>query len=296
MTSTVARKPDGEGSVQVQQDAKVQIQEGALVIAVYGKGGIGKSTTSSNLSAAFSKLGKKVLQIGCDPKHDSTFTLTHKMVPTVIDILEEVDFHSEELRPEDFMFEGFNGVMCVESGGPPAGTGCGGYVTGQTVKLLKEHHLLEDTDVVIFDVLGDVVCGGFAAPLQHANYCLIVTANDFDSIFAMNRIVAAINAKAKNYKVRLGGVIANRSAELDQIEKFNKETGLKTMAHFKNVDAIRRSRLKKCTIFEMDSEEEGVVEVQNEYLSLAQKMIDNVEPLEAEPLKDREIFDLLGFD
>tara|TARA_B100001109_G_scaffold83982_1_gene68511 strand:- start:420 stop:1310 length:891 start_codon:yes stop_codon:yes gene_type:complete len=296
MASTITRKPDGEGSVQVQQDVKAQIQEGALVIAVYGKGGIGKSTTSSNLSAAFSKLGKKVLQIGCDPKHDSTFTLTHKMVPTVIDILEEVDFHSEELRPEDFMFKGFNGVMCVESGGPPAGTGCGGYVTGQTVKLLKEHHLLEDTDVVIFDVLGDVVCGGFAAPLQHANYCLIVTANDFDSIFAMNRIVAAINAKAKNYKVRLGGVIANRSAELDQIEKFNKETGLKTMAHFKNVDAIRRSRLKKCTIFEMDSSEEGVVECQNEYLSLAQKMMDNVEPLEAEPLKDREIFDLLGFD
>ena len=296
MTSTAVRPADGEGSVQVQQDPSTKIQEGALVIAVYGKGGIGKSTTSSNLSAAFSKHGKKVLQIGCDPKHDSTFTLTHKMVPTVIDILEEVDFHSEELRPDDFMFKGFNGVMCVESGGPPAGTGCGGYVTGQTVKLLKEHHLLEDTDVVIFDVLGDVVCGGFAAPLQHANYCLIVTANDFDSIFAMNRIVAAINAKAKNYKVRLGGVIANRSAELDQIEKFNEKTGLKTMAHFRNVDAIRRSRLKKCTIFEMDPEEDGVVEVQNEYLSLAQKMIDNVEPLEAEPLKDREIFDLLGFD
>ncbi len=296
MTTTLTRPADGEGSVQVQQDPTAHIQEGALVIAVYGKGGIGKSTTSSNLSAAFSKLGKKVLQIGCDPKHDSTFTLTHKMVPTVIDILEEVDFHSEELRPTDFMFEGFNGVKCVESGGPPAGTGCGGYVTGQTVKLLKEHHLLEDTDVVIFDVLGDVVCGGFAAPLQHANYCLIVTANDFDSIFAMNRIVQAINAKAKNYKVRLGGVIANRSAGLDQIEKFNERTGLKTMAHFKNVDAIRRSRLKKCTIFEMDSEEEGVLEVQNEYLSLAKKMIDNVEPLEAEPLKDREIFDLLGFD
>ena len=296
MTATLTNRQDGEGSVQVKLDPKVNIEEGALVIAVYGKGGIGKSTTSSNLSAAFSKLGKKVLQIGCDPKHDSTFTLTHKMVPTVIDILEEVDFHSEELRPTDFMFEGFNGVQCVESGGPPAGTGCGGYVTGQTVKLLKEHHLLEDTDVVIFDVLGDVVCGGFAAPLQHANYCLIVTANDFDSIFAMNRIVAAINAKAKNYKVRLGGVIANRSAELDQIEKFNERTGVKTMAHFKNVDAIRRSRLKKCTIFEMDPEEEGVKEVQNEYLSLAQKMINNVEPLEAEPLKDREIFDLLGFD
>ena len=295
MTSTINRPLDGEGSVQVKQDPKLNIEEGALVIAVYGKGGIGKSTTSSNLSAAFSKLGKKVLQIGCDPKHDSTFTLTHKMVPTVIDILEEVDFHSEELRPTDFMFEGFNGVMCVESGGPPAGTGCGGYVTGQTVKLLKEHHLLEDTDVVIFDVLGDVVCGGFAAPLQHANYCLIVTANDFDSIFAMNRIVSAIKAKAKNYKVRLGGVVANRSKETDQIDKFNKRTGLKTMAHFKDVDAIRRSRLKKCTIFEMEPTED-VIEVQNEYLSLAKNMLENVEPLEGNPLKDREIFDLLGFD
>jgi len=295
MTSTINRPLDGEGSVQVKQDPKINIEEGALVIAVYGKGGIGKSTTSSNLSAAFSKLGKKVLQIGCDPKHDSTFTLTHKMVPTVIDILEEVDFHSEELRPTDFMFEGFNGVMCVESGGPPAGTGCGGYVTGQTVKLLKEHHLLEDTDVVIFDVLGDVVCGGFAAPLQHANYCLIVTANDFDSIFAMNRIVSAIKAKAKNYKVRLGGVVANRSKDTDQIDKFNERTGLKTMAHFKDVDAIRRSRLKKCTIFEMEPTED-VIEVQKEYLSLAKNMLENVEPLEGNPLKDREIFDLLGFD
>jgi len=295
MTSTINKPLDGEGSVQVKQDPKINIEEGALVIAVYGKGGIGKSTTSSNLSAAFSKLGKKVLQIGCDPKHDSTFTLTHKMVPTVIDILEEVDFHSEELRPNDFMFEGFNGVMCVESGGPPAGTGCGGYVTGQTVKLLKEHHLLEDTDVVIFDVLGDVVCGGFAAPLQHANYCLIVTANDFDSIFAMNRIVSAIKAKAKNYKVRLGGVVANRSKDTDQIDKFNERTGLKTMAHFKDVDAIRRSRLKKCTIFEMEPTED-VMEVQNEYLSLAKNMLENVEPLEGNPLKDREIFDLLGFD
>ncbi len=295
MTSTINKPLDGEGSVQVKQDPKINIEEGALVIAVYGKGGIGKSTTSSNLSAAFSKLGKKVLQIGCDPKHDSTFTLTHKMVPTVIDILEEVDFHSEELRPTDFMFEGFNGVMCVESGGPPAGTGCGGYVTGQTVKLLKEHHLLEDTDVVIFDVLGDVVCGGFAAPLQHANYCLIVTANDFDSIFAMNRIVSAIKAKAKNYKVRLGGVVANRSKDTDQIDKFNERTGLRTMAHFKDVDAIRRSRLKKCTIFEMEPTED-VIEVQNEYLSLAKNMLENVEPLEGNPLKDREIFDLLGFD
>ena len=171
----------------------------------------------------------------------------------------------------------------------------GTELSGQTVKLLKEHHLLEDTDVVIFDVLGDVVCGGFAAPLQHANYCLIVTANDFDSIFAMNRIIAAIQAKAKNYKVRLGGVVANRSRDTDQIDRFNERVGMKTMAHFPDLDAIRRSRLKKCTIFEMESTPE-VEAVQNEYLRLAQSMLDSVKPLEAEPLKDREIFDLLGFD
>jgi light-independent protochlorophyllide reductase subunit L len=244
---------------------------------------------------AFSKLGKRVLQIGCDPKHDSTFTLTKRLVPTVIDVLESVNFHSEELRIEDFAFEGYNGVMCVEAGGPPAGTGCGGYVVGQTVKLLKEHHLLEDTDVVIFDVLGDVVCGGFAAPLQHADRALIVTANDFDSIFAMNRIVAAIQAKSKNYAVRLGGVIANRSAGTDQIDKFNNRVGLKTMARFPDLDVIRRSRLKKATLFEMDDSPE-LEAVKTEYLRLAQALWDGTDPLIAESMKDRDIFDLLGFD
>ncbi len=285
---------DGEGSVQVHQDPSQKI-EGAQVFAVYGKGGIGKSTTSSNLSVAFAKLGKRVLQIGCDPKHDSTFTLTKRMVPTVIDVLESVEFHSEELRPEDFMYEGYAGVQCVEAGGPPAGTGCGGYVVGQTVKLLKEHHLLEDTDIVIFDVLGDVVCGGFAAPLQHAQRAVIVTANDFDSIFAMNRIIAAIAAKSKNYAVRLGGVIANRSADTDQIDKFNARVGLQTLARFPDLDAIRRSRLKKCTLFEMEETPE-IVAVQQEYLKLAAYLAAGAQPLSAVPLKDREIFDLLGFD
>ena len=290
----IARRADGAGSVQVQLDPNLKIGN-AKVFAVYGKGGIGKSTTSSNLSVAFSNLGKRVLQIGCDPKHDSTFTLTKKLMPTVIDVLESVDFHSEELRVEDFVYEGYNGVMCVEAGGPPAGTGCGGYVVGQTVKLLKEHHLLEDTDVVIFDVLGDVVCGGFAAPLQHADRALIVTANDFDSIFAMNRIVAAIQAKSKNYNVRLGGVIANRSAGTDQIDKYNNVIGLKTMARFPDLDVIRRSRLKKATLFEMEDSPE-LRAVQEEYMRLAAKLYAGTEPLEATPMKDRDIFDLLGFD
>ena len=287
-------REDGDGSVQVRMDGSMRIGN-AQVFAVYGKGGIGKSTTSSNLSVAFSKLGKRVLQIGCDPKHDSTFTLTKRLIPTVIDILEQVNFHAEELRPEDFVVEGYNGVLCVEAGGPPAGTGCGGYVVGQTVKLLKEHHLLDETDVVVFDVLGDVVCGGFAAPLQHAGRALIVAANDFDSIFAMNRIVQAIQAKARNYDVRLGGVIANRSAGVDQIEKFNTRAGLKTLAHFPDLDVIRRSRLKKSTLFEMEHSPE-LEAVQQEYLRLAAKLWAGTEPQDAHALKDREIFDLLGFD
>ena len=290
----VARRADGAGSVQVRID-EAMTNTSAKVFAVYGKGGIGKSTTSSNLSVAFSKIGKRVLQIGCDPKHDSTFTLTKRLVPTVIDALEKVEFHSEELQLDDFVYEGYNGVMCVEAGGPPAGTGCGGYVVGQTVKLLKEHRLLDDTDVVIFDVLGDVVCGGFAAPLQHAERALIVTANDFDSIFAMNRIVQAIGAKSKNYRVRLGGVIANRSDATDQIDKFNERTGLRTMARIPSLDAIRRSRLKKCTLFELDPEPE-VEAVQKEYLKLAATLWAGVDPMPAVALKDREIFDLLGFD
>ncbi|MEL6369585.1 MAG: ferredoxin:protochlorophyllide reductase (ATP-dependent) iron-sulfur ATP-binding protein [Pseudomonadota bacterium] len=289
-----ARQLDGEGSVQVHLDPQDAIKT-AKVFAVYGKGGIGKSTTSSNLSVAFSKLGKRVLQIGCDPKHDSTFTLTKTLTPTVIDILESVDFHSEELRPEDYVFEGYNGVMCVEAGGPPAGTGCGGYVVGQTVKLLKEHHLLEDTDVVIFDVLGDVVCGGFASPLQHAERAVVVTANDFDSIFAMNRIVSAIQAKSKNYEVRLAGVIANRSAGTDEIDRFNDATGLKRLAHFPDLDVIRRSRLKKSTLFEMESSPE-LEAVKESYLALAANLWAGTEPLKATPMKDREIFDFLGFD
>ena len=285
---------DGEGSVQVQLDPNLKIGT-AKVFAVYGKGGIGKSTTSSNLSAAFSKLGKRVLQIGCDPKHDSTFTLTKQLLPTVIDVLEAVNFHSEELRVEDFVFPGYNGVMCVEAGGPPAGTGCGGYVVGQTVKLLKEHHLLEETDVVIFDVLGDVVCGGFASPLQHADRALIVTANDFDSIFAMNRIVAAIAAKARNYNVRLGGVIANRSAATDQIDRYNKVAGLELVAHFPDLDVIRRSRLKKSTLFEMESSPE-LEAVKLEYLRLAASLWAESAPQEGKSLRDRDIFDLLGYD
>jgi light-independent protochlorophyllide reductase subunit L len=139
------------------------------------------------------------------------------------------------------------------------------------------------------------VCGGFAAPLQHAQRALIVTANDFDSIFAMNRIIAAIQAKSKNYAVRLGGVIANRSAATDQIDRFNARAGLDKLAHFPDLDVIRRSRLKKSTLFEMDPSPE-LEAVQQEYMQLAARLWAGTVPLDARSMKDREIFDFLGYD
>jgi len=154
---------------------------------------------------------------------------------------------------------------------------------------------LEETDVVLFDVLGDVVCGGFAAPLQHADRALVVTANDFDSIYAMNRIIAAVQAKSKNYAVRLAGCIANRSRETDEVDKYCKVVGFNRLAHLPDLDAIRRSRLKKKTLFEMDPDED-VISVQKEYVRLAETLWNGTEPFAPIPMEDRDIFELLGFD
>jgi light-independent protochlorophyllide reductase subunit L len=108
-----------------------------MKICVYGKGGVGKSSLTSNLSIALARRGKRVLQIGCDPKHDSTFTLTGFLIPTIIDTLQSKDYHYEDVWPEDVIYKGYGNVDCVESGGPPAGAGCGGYVVGETVKIIK---------------------------------------------------------------------------------------------------------------------------------------------------------------
>ncbi|WP_412507322.1 ferredoxin:protochlorophyllide reductase (ATP-dependent) iron-sulfur ATP-binding protein [Roseovarius sp. SYSU LYC5161] len=283
-----------DGSVAVHQHPSMKI-EGAKVFSVFGKGGIGKSTTSSNLSAAFTRLGKRVLQIGCDPKPDSTFTLTGRLQPTVIDILKEVAFHPEELQPEDFVSEGWGGVHCVEAGGPPAGTGFGSYVVGQTVKLLTQHHMLEQTDVVIFDVLVDVVCGGFAAPLQHADRAMIVTVNDFGSIYAMNRIITAVQAKANNDKVRLAGCVATRSTDTDEVNRYCDRVGFNRIVHMPDVDAIRRSRLKKKTLFEMDDDED-IVASRKEYVRLAETLWNGTEGVAPTPMEDRDIFELPGVD
>ena len=167
-----------------------------LKLAIYGKGGIGKSTTTGNLAAAFASLGKKVIQIGCDPKADSTINLLGgNPVRPVMNYLREFDEEPEEI--EQIAKEGFGGVLCIETGGPTPGLGCAGRGIITTFSLLEDLELFETykPDVVLYDVLGDVVCGGFAAPIRegYANEILIVTSGEKMALYAANNIKTAVD-------------------------------------------------------------------------------------------------------
>lgn len=265
-----------------------------MKLAVYGKGGIGKSTTSCNISVALSNRGKKVLQIGCDPKHDSTFTLTGFLIPTIIDTLQKKDYHYEDVWPDEVIHRGYNNVDCVEAGGPPAGAGCGGYVVGETVKLLKELNAFDEYDIILFDVLGDVVCGGFAAPLNYADYCLIITDNGFDALFAANRIAASVREKARTHSLRLAGLIGNRTSKKDLINKYVECVPMPILETLPLVEDIRVSRVKGKTLFEMASIDTNLNYICNYYLNVADQLIAHPEGIIPNESPDRELFQLLS--
>ena len=265
-----------------------------MKLAVYGKGGIGKSTTSCNISVALAKRGKKVLQIGCDPKHDSTFTLTGFLIPTIIDTLQEKDYHYEDVWPEDVIYKGYGGVDCVEAGGPPAGSGCGGYVVGETVKLLKELNAFDEYDIILFDVLGDVVCGGFAAPLNYADYCLIITDNGFDALFAANRIAASVREKARTHTLRLAGLIGNRTSKRDLINKYVDAVPISVLEVLPLIEDIRISRVQGQTLFKMSETDPELSPICDYYLNIADQLITKPEGIIPKELPDRKLFRLLS--
>ena len=180
-------------------------------IAIYGKGGIGKSTTTSNLSAALAARGYKVMQIGCDPKADSTKNLMEgRKIPTVLDQIRE---KGDSVTLKDIVFEGAGGVICVESGGPTPGIGCAGRGIITAFEKLEELSAYEvfQPDIVLYDVLGDVVCGGFAMPIRggYADDVLIVTSGEMMALFAAENIARAIKNFGRRGYAKLAGYIQN---------------------------------------------------------------------------------------
>lgn len=179
-------------------------------VAIYGKGGIGKSTISSNLSAYIAGTGKTVLQIGCDPKHDSTLLLTREAIPTVLDMLPQ----KGKITEEDIVHDGIYGVKCVEIGGPKPGVGCAGRGIISGMEILEQIQVTNNQrfDYVIYDILGDVVCGGFFEPLRKkkVDRFYIVTSGEFNSLFAANNLCKGyLNCGLQNSSVVFGGIIGN---------------------------------------------------------------------------------------
>jgi nitrogenase iron protein NifH len=223
-------------------------------IAIYGKGGIGKSTTTSNISAALSVAGYKVMQFGCDPKSDSTNTLRGgAYIPTVLDTLRE----KNTVKPDQVIHLGFNGIYCVEAGGPAPGVGCAGRGIITAVELFKKEKVFEalDLDFVIFDVLGDVVCGGFAMPIREgiAEHVFTVSSADFMAIYAANNLFKGIQKYSNSGGALLGGVIANSiNTPLAKhiVDDFVKETGTQVVEYIPRSVTVTQSELQGKTTIE----------------------------------------------
>lgn len=224
-------------------------------IAIYGKGGIGKSTTTSNLSAALVGKGYRVMQIGCDPKADSTKNLMGgKRIPTV---LEQIKEKGDAIRLEDIVFEGFGGVLCVESGGPTPGVGCAGRGIISAFEQLESLQAFQvyKPDIVIYDVLGDVVCGGFAMPIRggYAREVYIVSSGEMMSLYAANNIATAIRGFGKRGYARLQGLILNaKNIENEEavVKEALKEIGTEMVQYIPRSPDIQTAEAKGGTVFE----------------------------------------------
>ena len=249
-----------------------------IKIAVYGKGGIGKSTTVSNVAAVFASQGLRVMQIGCDPKADSTVLLRHgEKVETVLDL---VRTRKENFTLEEMVKEGFAGVCCVEAGGPSPGLGCAGRGIIATFQLLEDLKLFETykPDVVLYDVLGDVVCGGFAAPIRegYASKVLIVTSGEKMALYAANNINNAVkNFEDRSYAKVYGIVLNHRNVEneTEKVTEFADSVGLPIVGEVPRSDEITRCEDRGMTVVEGEPESPAA----QAFLNLAKELLENAQ-------------------
>lgn len=242
-------------------------------IAFYGKGGIGKSTTSQNTLAALAEMGQKILIVGCDPKADSTRLILHaKAQDTVLSLAAEAG-SVEDLELEDVLKIGFRGIKCVESGGPEPGVGCAGRGVITSINFLEENGAYDDVDYVSYDVLGDVVCGGFAMPIREnkAQEIYIVMSGEMMAMYAANNISKGILKYANSGGVRLGGLICNErktDKEYELAEALAKRLGTKLIHFVPRNNVVQHAELRRMTVVEYDPTSAQA----QEYRTLANKV------------------------
>lgn len=233
-----------------------------LKVAIYGKGGIGKSTVTSNLAAAFANMGKRVIQIGCDPKADSTINLLGgEPLRPVMNFMREEDEEPDELA--QISKEGYSGILCIETGGPTPGLGCAGRGIIATFQLLEDMDLFAHykPDVVLYDVLGDVVCGGFAAPIRegYAEKVLIVTSGEKMALYAANNISSAVrNFEDRSYARVFGIVLNHRNVEneMEKVQAFSEKIGVPIVGEVPRSDEIIRWEDQGKTVIEGNPDSE----------------------------------------
>jgi nitrogenase iron protein NifH len=263
--------------------------------AIYGKGGIGKSTTTQNLVSALAEAGKKVMIVGCDPKADSTRLILHSKAQTSVMQLAAEAGSVEDLELEDVMNIGFGGVKCVESGGPEPGVGCAGRGVITAINFLEEEGAYDDElDFVFYDVLGDVVCGGFAMPIREnkAQEIYIVVSGEMMAMYAANNIAKGIVKYANSGGVRLAGLICNSrktDREDELIEALAARLGTQ-MIHFVPRDnAVQHAEIRRMTVIEYDPTHKQA----DEYRALAKKIVDNKKFVIPTPLEMEQLEELL---
>ncbi len=262
-------------------------------IAIYGKGGIGKSTTTQNLTAGLVDAGKHVMIVGCDPKADSTRLMLGGLAQkTVLDTLRE---EGEDIDLDAILKEGFKGVRCVESGGPEPGVGCAGRGIITSIGLLERlGAYTEDLDYVFYDVLGDVVCGGFAMPIREgkAKEIYIVASGEMMALYAANNISKGIARYARTGGVRLGGIICNSrkvDREEDLVRAFAKELGTKLIHFVPRDNVVQRAEIHKKTVIEYEPD----CNQANEYRKLADAIENNRDFVIPTPLSQERLEEIL---